>query len=121
MPPVNNNDLTDSNVPSDQDVTINNTTVDSLTADDILPPIPKPTFNVKDVVRTALTGPDNASADISHITLILGSLTIVGLQIYVTLTTGVFDILNFAGGYTAVSAGGAWAIKHKSSTEPPIL
>lgn len=101
------------------DVTINETNVECLAVDVILPPVPKPTFKLGDVVRTALTGADNISTDISHVTLLFGSLTIIGLQIYVTVVTGEFDILNFAGGYTAVSAGGAWAIKHKASTEPP--
>jgi hypothetical protein len=111
---IENNDT----VTEEPDVSTCETKVECLAVDVILPPVQNPTFKPSDIIRTALTGADNISADISHITLILGSLTIVGLQIYVTLTTGVFDIINFAGGYTAVSAGGAWAIKHKASTEP---
>lgn len=73
---------------------------------------------IKDAFISTLTGKDNKTYDIARIGMALGALTTIGLQTYVTLTTGVFNPLEFASGYSAVLFGGGAAIAFKANTEP---
>ena len=67
---------------------------------------------------TMHTGKDNKTIDAVKVHLTLVVLTMLGLQIFVTVTTGTFDIVLFGVATTGVLFGTAHGIKAKASTEP---
>jgi hypothetical protein len=77
-----------------------------------------PKWGLRKFLFNMHTGKDNKTIDAVKVHLTLIVLTMLGLQIFVTVTTGAFDIVLFSVATTGVIFGTSHGIKAKASTEP---
>ena len=64
------------------------------------------------------TGKDNATTDLGRVLWFICFVALFGMQIYSVIHGEHFDIVSAAAAYGGLLAGGAAALRIKSSTEP---
>jgi len=74
---------------------------------------------ISKMIKDCLTGIDGETYDPARVATMFALMTFFGLAVYVVVFKNQpFDMQQFGIGFGAVIAGGSWAIKTKSKTEP---
>ena len=73
---------------------------------------------LKQILRTALTGKDNASYDLFRLMAVAAMVVFFGLSVASFWTGKPWDGLAFATGFSALALAVAGALKVKETTEP---
>ena len=73
---------------------------------------------INQFTKDCVTTKDGESYDVGRVLWVLGAIAFLGLTVYVAISKGVFDTLNFGAGYAGILGGGGAGLALKSKTEP---